>query len=117
MQMRMTMKRTGLALICGALFGESALAQTEVMAFGAGAMIQPPNGPAITLSPTETGTVLQAVGGPPMPLPTAGTGTSVATTPAGPPMQIKPFGSSTIIETPGQPAVICTPLAGRIACN
>ncbi len=100
------------ALLCG-----SAAGQTEVMPFGAGAMIQPPNGPAITLSPSQNGTVLQTSGGPPAPLPTAGPGTSVRTTPEVPPTQIKPFGSSTVIETPGQPAVICTPLAGRMTCN
>ena len=111
------MKPIPLTLACGLLLGTSALAQTEVMPFGAGAMIQPQNGPAITLSPAGSGAVLQAVGGPQVPLPTAGTGLNVATTPSAPPMQVKPFGSSTVIETPGQPAVICTPLGGRITCN
>jgi hypothetical protein len=105
------------AVLCGLLLSGSALAQTEVMPFGAGAMIQPPNAPAVTLSPSATGTILQTPGGPPAPLPTAGTGTSITTTPSAAPTMIKPFGSSTVIETPGQPAIICTPLAGRMTCN
>ena len=111
------MKRILLTMACSVLLATGAFAQTEVMPFGAGAMIQPQNGPAMTLSPSASGTVLQAVGGPQIPLPTAGTGLSVATTPSTPPMQVKPFGSSTVIETPGQPAVICTPLGGRITCH
>jgi hypothetical protein len=99
------MNRALSAILLGlAAIGGSAAAQTEVMPFGAGAMLQPPNGPAIMLSPSEMGTVLQTSGGPPMALPTAGPGTTIMTTPSAPPTMLKPFGSSTVIETPGQPA-------------
>jgi putative transposon-encoded protein len=111
------MKRVLAGVLLAVLTG-SAYGQTEVMPFGSGAMIQPPNGPAMTLSPSPNGTVLQTPGGPPVSLPNAGNGTTLTPTgPAAAPTQIKPFGSSTVIETPGQPAVICTPVAGRITCN
>ena len=114
---------TGLMLVSAA-----AAAQTAVIPFGDGVMIQPQGSPATLLLPAPdnglpgAGMLLQPPGGRPGLLSSIGEGQLIAPPPEAPlnaaPMTVRPFSaSSTVIQKPGEPPILCTRIGHAIACN